>query len=368
MATVYRLLDVGWQAFDDNGDPYAGGLLFTYTAGSSTKKTAYQDSTGLTAHANPIVLDAGGRLPAPVFGTTGAYKFVLAPSTDTDPPTSAEWTEDGISGINDTADTSVDQWAASGLTPTYVSATSFTLVGDQTTEFHVGRRLKSTNSGGTRYSRITASSYSAPDTTVTVVNDSGSLDAGLSAVSYGLISATNTSLPALPASLGGSLVLLDTDTAAAAASIVLDLDTTNYDSFLIDLVNLKPATDGANIDVTLSSDGNTYFSASYAWTNDRLNSAATASPEGSASDSSIQIMSVVGNADGEQCAGAIYLTSISGMGTRLTWQVCAVTNAGAFVQVNGAGAYAGAAAAYVKILASSGNITGTARVYGRRKS
>jgi hypothetical protein len=57
----------------------------------------------------------------------------------------------------------------------------FTLVGDQTTTFTVGRRLKTTNSGGTVYSTITASVFAAV-TTVTVVNDSSSLDAGLSAV------------------------------------------------------------------------------------------------------------------------------------------------------------------------------------------
>jgi hypothetical protein len=198
MATVYRLLDVGRQFLDDNGDPYAGGLLFTYTAGSSTKKTTYQEASGSTPHANPIVLDANGRLPAPVWGTTGAYKLVLAPSTDTDPPASPEWTEDDVSGINDTATSSVDQWVASGLTPTYVSGSQFSVSGDRTTELHAGRRLKTANSGGTIYSSITASSYSAPNTTVTVVSDSGSLDAGLSSVSYGLLSATGHSLPIDP--------------------------------------------------------------------------------------------------------------------------------------------------------------------------
>jgi hypothetical protein len=86
-----------------------------------------------------------------------------------------------------------DEWV-SGPTPTYVSATSFTLAGDQTTTFTVGRRLKTTNSGGTVYSTITASAFAAV-TTVTVVNDSSSLDAGLSAVSYGLLQAANQSVP-----------------------------------------------------------------------------------------------------------------------------------------------------------------------------
>lgn len=104
-------------------------------------------------------------------------------------------TEDNISGVNDTA-VSSDQWVASGLTPTYIGATQFSLVGDQTTAFHVGRRLKTTNSGGTVYSTITVSAFTSL-TTVTVVNDSGSLDAGLSAVSYGLLTTDNPSTPLL---------------------------------------------------------------------------------------------------------------------------------------------------------------------------
>lgn len=225
MPTVYKLLGLETQFFDDNGEPYAGGQLFTYVAGSSTKKTTYQDGDGVTPHANPIDLDAAGRLPAPVFGTTGPYKLVLAPSTDTDPPASPEWTQDDISGINDTASVTLDQWVDSNLTPTYVGATSFTLVGDQTTEFHVGRRLKSQNSGGTRYSTITATSYSAPDTTVTVANDSGSLDAGLSQVSLGLISYVNPSIN--PAGrLIGVQVITSTATytpTAGTASVVVEV-------------------------------------------------------------------------------------------------------------------------------------------------
>jgi len=119
-------------------------------------------------------------------------KLVLAPSSDTDPPASAISTWDNLTGINDTTVT-VDQWI-SGQTPTYVGATQFTLVGDQTSTFHVGRRVKTSNSGGTVYGTITASAYTTL-TTVTIVTDSGSLDAGLSAVYYGIVAATNTSLP-----------------------------------------------------------------------------------------------------------------------------------------------------------------------------
>jgi len=68
----------GAQFFDDNGVPLSGGLLYTYTAGTTSAETTYTSSTGLSAHANPIVLDAGGRVPEEVWLTENTnYKFVL---------------------------------------------------------------------------------------------------------------------------------------------------------------------------------------------------------------------------------------------------------------------------------------------------
>lgn len=187
------------QFVDANGAPYSVAKLFFYASGSTTKQNTYTDSTGATGNTNPIMLDSSGRTPSELWFTEGlTYKAVLAPSTDTDPPTSPIFTINGLTGINDTT-ASADEWVASGSTPTYVSATSFTLPGDQTAAFHVGRRLKSTVTAGTIYSVISASSYNAGTllTTVTVVNDSGALDSGLSGVSLGMLRANNSSFPAL---------------------------------------------------------------------------------------------------------------------------------------------------------------------------
>jgi len=190
MATYFRLLDVGRQFFDNNGDPLNGGKLYTYEAGTTTNKTTYQDDAGAASHANPIILDSSGRASAEVWGTTGAYKLKLSTSAD-----SEIWVRDDVVGFNDTAETAASEWLASGLTPTYVSATQFTFAGDQTTVFHVGRRVKTTDTGGTDYATIVASSYADPTTTITVnVDGAGSLDSGLSAVQYGLISSANSSL------------------------------------------------------------------------------------------------------------------------------------------------------------------------------
>jgi hypothetical protein len=85
------------QFFDNNGDPLAGGQLFTYTGGTTTKQATYLDAGYAAVNTNPIVLDSAGR--ATVFLAPWSYKFVLSPSTDTDPPTSPLWTVDGVQGV-----------------------------------------------------------------------------------------------------------------------------------------------------------------------------------------------------------------------------------------------------------------------------
>jgi len=68
----------GQQFFDDNGVPLAGGLIYTYQAGSSTPLATYTTNGGTIANANPIVLDASGRTPQQLWLLTGfSYKFVL---------------------------------------------------------------------------------------------------------------------------------------------------------------------------------------------------------------------------------------------------------------------------------------------------
>lgn len=179
------------QQEDVNGKPLAGGRIWVYLAGTSTPATTYSDKAGLNANTNPIILNSlGVNVQGSVWLTGGsAYKFVITDSSGT-----LQRTIDDVSGINDTT-VAADQWVVHQGTPTYVSATSFTVPGDQTLIFQVGRRVKTTNTGGTAYGTILSSAYVAPNTTVTLTNTSGVLDAGLSAVSYGLISPNDTSLP-----------------------------------------------------------------------------------------------------------------------------------------------------------------------------
>lgn len=67
------------QFFDNSGNVLTGGKIFTYAAGTSTPLASYTSSSGATPHANPIILDAAGRVPGgEIWVTNGvAYKFVL---------------------------------------------------------------------------------------------------------------------------------------------------------------------------------------------------------------------------------------------------------------------------------------------------
>jgi hypothetical protein len=101
----------GWQFLDNSGAVLTGGLLYTYTAGTTTPVTSYQDSAGSVANSNPVVLDAAGRVSAQVWLTAGAaYKLVLKTSTGT-----TLWTMDNLRGVNDV---SAVAWAAITGTPT----------------------------------------------------------------------------------------------------------------------------------------------------------------------------------------------------------------------------------------------------------
>ena len=73
----------GWQFFDDNGVPLAGGKLYTYAAGTTTPLASYTTSAGNTAHTNPIILDAAGRVPSgEIWLSSARYKFALYTSVN----------------------------------------------------------------------------------------------------------------------------------------------------------------------------------------------------------------------------------------------------------------------------------------------
>jgi hypothetical protein len=86
------------QLLDNNGVILSGGKIYTYIAGTTTPQATYTNASGVTPHANPIILDSAGRVPGgEIWLTAGAsYKFLIETSTG-----SLLGTYDDITGIND---------------------------------------------------------------------------------------------------------------------------------------------------------------------------------------------------------------------------------------------------------------------------
>lgn len=80
------------QFFDANGAPLAAGKLYSFAAGTTSPLATYVDQAGITANANPIILDSRGE--ASVWLATGSqYKLKLTSATDVE-----IWTVDNIAG------------------------------------------------------------------------------------------------------------------------------------------------------------------------------------------------------------------------------------------------------------------------------
>jgi hypothetical protein len=75
---------VAAQFFDNSGNVLTGGKIYTYAAGTTTNQATYTSATGITAHSNPIILDASGRVPSgEIWLTDGlSYKFLVKTSTE----------------------------------------------------------------------------------------------------------------------------------------------------------------------------------------------------------------------------------------------------------------------------------------------
>ena len=179
------------QQENANGAPLSGGSAEVYLAGSSTPATTYSDQAGAVPNTWPVVFNTlGVNSQGPVWLTGGVgYKFIIKDSVGV-----VQRTIDNVTGINDTAITA-SQWVVFQGTPVFASGNSFTVPGDQTQVFTYGTRVRTVNSGGVVYGTVVSSTYVAPNTTVVIATDSGVLDIGLSQVSTGIISATNSSVP-----------------------------------------------------------------------------------------------------------------------------------------------------------------------------
>lgn len=178
-ALLSPVFGAGVQLFTNAGLPLNGGKIYTYLAGSLTPADTWNDPTQAVKNSNPIILDAYGRSNVMIFLANGvAYKFIVHDALDQ--PVGISY--DNVSGVPIIVTQTITQYNALGLTPTYISGASFSVVGNQTGVLPVGLRVQATVAAGTAYGTIGTSVFSGGVTTVTLAMDSTSLDVGLSAI------------------------------------------------------------------------------------------------------------------------------------------------------------------------------------------
>jgi hypothetical protein len=198
----YPLITEKQTFFDANSNELSGGKLFIYQANTTTKVTTFAETDGLAANSNPIVLNSRGEVPNGLYVAGGIqYKLVLAPSTDTDPPTSPIWTRDDLNPLGYVSPTALSEWQSSGSTATQTGVNTFTVTGDARGVFQVGRRVRAVITAAPQltHGTISVSSFGAGVTTVTLSPLTTNLDAGLTGTipDVGLLSATEPSVPVL---------------------------------------------------------------------------------------------------------------------------------------------------------------------------
>lgn len=140
LVSLSSLGGAGWQFFDNNGVPLAGGKLYSYASGTTTPQQTYTSYSGDQYHTNPIILDAAGRVSNGNeiwLASNLSYKFILKTSTDTQ-----LWSVDNIIGI--TNEQLVEDFNGNGILITF--ALSNTPVDENSTQVFINGVYQQKNS------------------------------------------------------------------------------------------------------------------------------------------------------------------------------------------------------------------------------
>lgn len=122
--------------FDANGAPLAGGLVYTYIAGTTTPLATYSDQE-ITPNTNPVVLDSNGEADI-ILAAASTYKIVLKDSLEV-----TQWTVDNVAGTGSGSSssggglTAVAEYAVTdGQSATNLSGESFLAASYSSVEYY----------------------------------------------------------------------------------------------------------------------------------------------------------------------------------------------------------------------------------------
>jgi len=347
------------QFFDDNGDPLNAGLIYTYEPGSTTSKTSYQDGALTTAHANPIVLTAAGRLAAPLW-CDGETKLVVK-------------TAAGVS-INPTIDNFNADPAGLGDYSTKNSGVSTKTAAYDMVAGDDGKLIVATSGTWTLGTAVAASTlkdgwtvwFINSGTGTVTFNPFGAETAnGASTITFapgehGHIRCDGSNFRVLRA---GRELLATASQATGATIDFTSLITSDYALIMLEFDDLVPATDTADLYLRTSSDNGSTFdsgASAYGWARNSLASTPSNTAAGSASDSEIELAANLGNAADEQASGVIWLFNPAkgGQRPRIGWQIAYQSASDAMALSTGMGERGAVSTVNAfRLLMSAGNIT-----------
>lgn len=229
------------QFFDANGNPLAGGKLYTYAAGTTTLLATYIDSTGTTSNANPIILDSRGEANVWLIPGT-SYKFKLTDANDVQ-----IWVVDEISVPASAGTvTSLSVVSANGFAGTVANPTTTPAITLSTT---VTGLLKG---NGTAISAATANTDYQSPITLTTTGTSGAAT----------FTSNTLNIPQYAGVGSSGLTLLSTTTPTNGATTISITGLASSDYFLVIFADVSCNSPGGSFRIALSSDnGSTYGTA-----------------------------------------------------------------------------------------------------------
>ena len=158
---------------NNDGKPLAGGMIYTYEGGGfSAFQTTFADSTGQVANANPIVLDASGRMHTALWLADGyTYNVTLTDSNNV--LLASHDNVSAVASVQAGGGIGTVIWNIASQSPVYVSSSQFSLLTDFTVEFTTGNRVRwQYNDNSFGYGVVTNVTWDATYTYVTVLADS----------------------------------------------------------------------------------------------------------------------------------------------------------------------------------------------------
>lgn len=178
-----------------SGTPAAGGLLHVYSANTTSNMPSWADKAQTTLNTNPITLDGQGQCT--LWLEAGqVYDLVLKDNplgTLTGTPGATIRTYEDVSGAT-SAVIAPSQWVSTALIPTYIGTRQFSVVGDQTALFTVGRRVRMTSPTTTRYATVISSVFSTVTTVTVGFNPANVVDTTISGIDVSLDDTINTAM------------------------------------------------------------------------------------------------------------------------------------------------------------------------------